>query len=358
MATRRWDEVNDAPQEPRSLALLSQARTALARVTKLDDVKDIRDRAEAIRCYVKQQGEGIVIQNQAADLKIRAERRAGELLAAMEMRGGDRKSGSKLHDATLKDLGIEKTQSHRWQAMAAVPEGVFEAHVADVVASNKELTSSGVYVLSRNLKNGARNATVVASDTRALGELDTLLAEGRKFGTVYADPPWRYGNQATRAATDNHYPTMTPAEIAALPIADIVAETAHLHLWTTNAFLFDCPDIMRAWGFEYRGVFVWVKPQMGIGNYWRVSHEFLVLGVRGPGATFRDRSLKSWLESNRGQHSAKPEAVRAMIERASPGPRLELFGRRTAPGWTVWGNQIERNMFDHDAREVGHQRVS
>lgn len=191
------------------------------------------------------------------------------------------------------------------------------------------------------LINGTAGA---ASPTCTLDDLSSLVASGEKFGTIYVDPPWKYGNQGTRAAADNHYVTMTVEEIAELPVRALAAENSHLHLWTTNAFLFECPRIIEAWGFEYKSLFVWVKPQMGIGNYWRVSHELLLFACRGK-APFMDRSLMSWKEEERTQHSRKPEAVRQMIERASPKPRLELFGRRPAEGWTVWGNEIERNLF-------------
>lgn len=40
-------------------------------------------------------------------------------------------------------------------------------------------------------------------------ELEVLIARGMKFGTVYADPPWLYENQGTRAATSNHYVSPT-----------------------------------------------------------------------------------------------------------------------------------------------------
>lgn len=173
----------------------------------------------------------------------------------------------------------------------------------------------------------------------ATADLQTLIDRGRKYACIYADPPWQYGNQGTRAATDNHYPTMTTEDIARLPIDQLVDENAHLHLWTTNAFLFESQMIMESWGFEYKSVLVWVKPQMGIGNYWRVSHEFLLLGVRGS-APFLDRSCMSWVSAERGRHSSKPDAVRKMIERVSPGPRLELFARIHAQGWSAWGNEI------------------
>lgn len=182
-------------------------------------------------------------------------------------------------------------------------------------------------------------------ETCTISDLYKLIKSGQRFGAVYADPPWKYSNQSTRAATDEHYETMTPAEIAALPISQLTSDKTHLHLWTTNAFLFECPKILEAWGFEYKGVFVWVKPQMGIGNYWRVSHEFLVLGVKG-GETFYDKSQMSWLKADRTKHSVKPDAVAEIIEKVSPGPYLEVFGRRLRPGWTVWGNEIERSLFN------------
>ncbi len=70
------------------------------------------------------------MQNQCAEIKIRAERRVGELLAEQDMHGGDRKSDeSKLQPAALKDMGIEKTQSHRWQAIAGIPENSFEGYI-------------------------------------------------------------------------------------------------------------------------------------------------------------------------------------------------------------------------------------
>lgn len=170
---------------------------------------------------------------------------------------------------------------------------------------------------------------------------DLSAIAGKQFGTIYADPPWKYGNQSTRASTDNHYGTMSVDDICEMPIKDLASDDAHLHLWTTNAFLFEAKRVMEAWGFEYRSVFVWVKPQMGIGNYWRVSHEYMLLGIRGNAKRFNERCHKSWAEFDRTKHSAKPAAIRKIVEKVSPGPFLELFGRQRVAGWTVFGNQIE-----------------
>ncbi len=183
-------------------------------------------------------------------------------------------------------------------------------------------------------------------------DLAAAVALNRKYGTIYADPPWQYGNQATRAATDNHYPTMTIEQLCALPVAQLAADCCHLHLWTTNAFLFECPRLLEAWGFTYQGVFVWCKNQIGIGNCWRVSHEFLLLAIKGEPRRFAAHDLPSWWASDRGEHSAKPEAVRGMIERASPGPRLELFARNKSEGWDVWGNDISTGLFTQHIEEL------
>lgn len=178
-----------------------------------------------------------------------------------------------------------------------------------------------------------------------LDDLKTVASSGRKFGCLYADPPWKYDNQSTRGSTENHYDGMSVDEICALPIHDLMADDAHLHLWITNAFLFDAPKIFDAWGFEFKSSYIWVKPQMGMGNYWRNSHEILLTAVRGDAKRFNDHGMMSWGEFSRGKHSAKPEEIRAMIERASPGPYIELFGRRQVEGWSVWGNEASADAF-------------
>jgi len=340
----------DAP-----LVHFERARAELAQATSIDEVKGIRDKAAALRSYVQQQGASLEMQNQCAEIKLRAERRAGELLAADERIA---RGGSKFRDGTLKECSVTKKQSHRWQRIAALPEPEFEKHIDAEKAAKHELTSSGMLAKAKAWLNGKKNVDVdEQTPAKVTTQLDDLIAADRKFGTIYADPPWKYGNQATRAATDNHYPTLTVDEIAALPVAELAADTGHLHLWTTNAFLPAAFDVIEAWGFAYKSCFVWVKTQLGIGNYWRVSHEFLLLGVRGS-CPFQDHSLASWLELPRTQHSAKPEDVRGLIERASPSPRLEMFARTTARGWTAWGNQIQEQLFDGRQEDAANSTAS
>ncbi|MBA4067812.1 MAG: hypothetical protein C0501_29760 [Isosphaera sp.] len=182
-------------------------------------------------------------------------------------------------------------------------------------------------------------------------DLAALARRGPRFGTVYADPPWAYQNTAARGAAEDHYRTMTLDDICRLPVGPLLAPKAHLHLWATTAFLEDAFRVVRAWGFTYKSCFVWAKPLLGCGNYWRLAHEFLLLGVRGR-TPFRDKTQRSWRELPRGRHSGKPERLRAVIERVSPGPYLELFGRKPVDGWVVFGDAIDRGLFDLDIPEL------
>ena len=108
-----------------------------------------RDRA-AIQAYLRQQGESLAVQNDAAELKLRAERRIGELLAETVQKGGDRRSKS--YDTTsisrLPD-GVSRSQSSRWQGVASIPEPDFEAELARQRAAEAEITTAGMLKLLR-----------------------------------------------------------------------------------------------------------------------------------------------------------------------------------------------------------------
>jgi N6-adenosine-specific RNA methylase IME4 len=99
--------------------------------------------------------------------------------------------------------------------------------------------------------------------------------------------------------------------------------------------------VLRQWGFEYRSCAVWVKDKIGMGYWFRQQHELLLVGSRGdmppPPPEMRASSV---IQADRGEHSAKPEEVHALIERAYPTlPKVEMFARKPRDGWHVWGNQ-------------------
>lgn len=107
---------------------------AITAAYEVDEVKDIRDKALAIEIYAKQ-AKNTDAERQACEIRLRAERKAGQLLRAMEKQHGARGTGSnqhqqvESHDATpppLADLGISRNQSSQWQKLAAVPDPEFE----------------------------------------------------------------------------------------------------------------------------------------------------------------------------------------------------------------------------------------
>lgn len=165
------------------LVHFNRAKAELAKATKIDEVKEIRDKAEALRVYARQAGESLEMQNQCAEIKLRAERRGGEILKEQEKHEGGRPTKNQSHDATsleppkLSDLGISKSQSSRWQAIAGLPEEDFERHIAETKDKERELTTVGILKLAQKLKIKERNR----GTPRGLDECsgDTLVEYGR-----------------------------------------------------------------------------------------------------------------------------------------------------------------------------------
>ena len=95
------------------------------------------------------------IQQDAAELKLRAERRAGELLAPLRLRGGNRKSKTPQGFLTLEALGIDDHQSSDWQQIAQLSTEDFDAYIYETREAQRRLTTHGVLRLAKD----ARRAT-------------------------------------------------------------------------------------------------------------------------------------------------------------------------------------------------------
>jgi N6-adenosine-specific RNA methylase IME4 len=320
---------------------------ALDGTRHLTDILDLRARTVAAEQYLGRMLRGRAVrlqaQNLLAELRLREERAIGHYLAGFVNHegGGDRRSRSRERTA-VRDLpeGITKNDSSRWQQLASIPDAAFERFLVVTRDAKRELTTAAALKLARPLRGSSGRRPPAVPPAQPASDLAALFRSGVRFGTVYADPPWRFDNTTSNGAAENHYPTMTTAEIVSLPVRRLAAEDSHCHLWTTTSFFPDALRVLAAWGFAYKSVFVWLKDgRLGCGNYWRVSTEFLLLGVRGR-APFAEHSIPNWISTRPGRHSEKPEEVRRLIEMVSPGPYLELFARRTAPNWTVWGDEL------------------
>lgn len=174
----------------------------------------------------------------------------------------------------------------------------------------------------------------------------TGIAEpSKRFKVIYADPPWDIQQKGARGAAQ-HYDLMTLDRIKDMPVADLADDNATLLLWVTNGALPAGLEVMKAWGFDYKTNAAWDKYYMGLGLYFRGSHELLLHGTRGK-APFKFRGQRSTLQFPRQEHSRKPEEMIPLIERVLDGPYLELFARQRPNShrdWSVWGNEIESDI--------------
>ena len=147
----------------------------------IDEVKDVRDKAEALRLYMRQAGESLEMQNDVAEIKLRAERRAGEILQDMEKAQGKRTdlvpSRNEVVEAqTYGEIGLSRTQAHRWQTIAAMPEERFEEHIARTKARNEELTTAGILRVAKDLVREEVKREVIEQGRREPARAD--LYEG------------------------------------------------------------------------------------------------------------------------------------------------------------------------------------
>ena len=184
---------------------------------------------------------------------------------------------------------------------------------------------------------------------------DLLHTVGKgQFGTVLADPPWRFQNKTGKVAPEHRrlsrYGTLSFEEIAALPVEHVMASVAHLYLWCPNALLPQGLSVLDAWGFRYKSNIVWHKVRKdggsdgrGVGFYFRNVTELVLFGVRGKNARTRaaGRRQVNYLATRKREHSRKPDELFPIIEACSPGPYLELFARGVRPNWTVWGDEAD-----------------
>jgi hypothetical protein len=107
------------------MAASETARVRLAH--RVDEAKDIRDKALALATYARQ-AKDVELQAWVTEIRLRAERRTGELLRETKKSAGARGTGSNQHrkvesssnDATsLKSLGITRDQSSNWKKLAS-----------------------------------------------------------------------------------------------------------------------------------------------------------------------------------------------------------------------------------------------
>lgn len=130
-----------------ALVRYEQARYALAECQRVDEVKDIRDKAEAMAAYARQAKDTEMIQ-WATEIKVRAERKAGELLSQVpRQQHSGRKPANSSDDQTnyqkaLSDAGLTQSAAYQYERLAAMPAEHFETAVATAKDTAGQVTTA------------------------------------------------------------------------------------------------------------------------------------------------------------------------------------------------------------------------
>ena len=172
-----------------------------------------------------------------------------------------------------------------------------------------------------------------------------------KFELIYADPPWKYRDQARagQRGAEFKYPCMDLDEICNLPVASIAAEDCLLALWWTPPMPREALAVVDAWGFRLCNMkgFTWIKLTkngkiaFGMGHKTRGNSEDCLFAVRGK-PKIVDHSLSQVVFEERRGHSRKPDEARRKLESLlGEVNRIELFARESHKGWKSWGLETD-----------------
>lgn len=175
------------------------------------------------------------------------------------------------------------------------------------------------------------------------------MLDAQPYRTVVADPPWQpkmaiTNGGAPKASPQLRYDTLSVPEIIAL--RPNLADQAHVYVWAVTQHVDWAYQVAAAWGAEPIILLTWKKPGVGTGRFQCNTEHVLVarkgnrignpFGQGGRHAPATNGTLFEW---PRARHSEKPREFFDLVERLSPGPRLEMYARGPRDGWAVWGNQ-------------------
>ena len=179
-----------------------------------------------------------------------------------------------------------------------------------------------------------------------------LFKTNKKYGVIYADPPWyfkTYSNKGKDKSPEKHYSCMSLSDIISLPVSELAKDDAVLLMWVVDPLLDQAFKVIDAWGFKYKTVgFTWAKTNRtkmgfftGLGYWTRGNPEMCLLATKGKPKRI-SKSVPQLVVSERREHSRKPDIMYNHIENLLDGPYIELFARTQRPGWDSWGNQTDK----------------
>lgn len=131
-----------------AVAALARAENMLSSADSIVEIIELKDKAKAIEELIKIANAGWEVEQRATMLRLKCERKAGEWLAVHVDHNGGRPGNGRV---TLDDLGVTKSQSHRWQTLASVPVERFEAFIDDHMAKGHDLSAAGLIKYAGNI---------------------------------------------------------------------------------------------------------------------------------------------------------------------------------------------------------------
>lgn len=175
-----------------------------------------------------------------------------------------------------------------------------------------------------------------------------------QYELIYADPPWSYRDSANagKRGSVHKYRCMSLGQICALDIQSIAAPDCLLAMWWVPPMPAEALQVVRFWGFALRTMkgFTWHKrtthgkSHMGMGNLTRANTEDCLFAGRGKLKRV-DAGIRQFIDAPIGRHSEKPaEARDRLVQLMGDVHRVELFAREAAPGWDVWGDEVESKV--------------
>jgi N6-adenosine-specific RNA methylase IME4 len=322
------------------LSRYDAARRALAEARDLSEVKDVVDKAAALKEYARRANDRELELN-AAELRFRAERRLGEMITSLELTAGRPKRNGfsknlfpegtnkpSVSLPTLAEMGIDKNLANRARKLALIKDADFEGRIAE--CRERALQSKARIVF--NLLPPDREATC------DVGCGDVALPP-KQYGTILLDPIW-LSSESSEIAESSTELSRTKLQIEVLRKLDlrkIGANDCILFVWATIENLTAVSTLMARWGFKYVSHCVWDKGSTGSGSPFSEAHELLLLGRRGNVIIPNDAPWSSLIHDPIPRISGKPEWQYQLAEWACPDlTKLDITGSSRRPGWDVW----------------------
>lgn len=176
--------------------------------------------AEQARLYAQANRLGLDAINAGTEIRLRADRRMGEVLIQAKETGEIREGRPEklfpegIVSIKLSAVGISRKQSHVTQQLAKLPEQVFEARIEIAKATQQRLTTGRMLVQSE----------VRADKIERINQGNVSLSTATRYPVVYADPPWRYEH----SRTDNRQMARPqPPMLSTQPRAEQEEDTGH-----------------------------------------------------------------------------------------------------------------------------------